>query len=162
MAQYSALQPFADVVPGLEMLSEAGYTMVLLSNGSPTMLRECLENSALRPYFPSWISVDVVRAFKPHPAVYRHAAHSVGRPIGETRIVSCNAFDVVGAAAAGMRTAWINRSGGPFDTIGDPPGVTIGSLTELVFALGKTDAAGLHRAGATTDQATWALSLPRW
>jgi 2-haloacid dehalogenase len=135
MAHYCALEPFADVVPGLEMLSEAGYPTVLLSNGDPAMLRECLENSGLQRFFPSVISVDAVRAFKPHPAVYHCAADTVARPIGETRIVSCNPFDVVGAATAGMRTAWINRAGGPFDTIGDPPGITVGSLTELASAL---------------------------
>jgi 2-haloacid dehalogenase len=139
MAYYFALQPFADVVPGLEMLLEAGYPMVLLSNGDPAMLRACLESSALQRYFPSVISVDAVRAFKPHPAVYHRAADTAARPIGETRIVSCNPFDVVGAAAAGMRTAWINRAGGPFDTIGDPPGVTVGSLTELASALSRIE-----------------------
>jgi 2-haloacid dehalogenase len=138
LARYSALRPFADVVPGLTALSQAGYTITLLSNGSPAMVRECLENSGLLDLFPSWMSVDPVGAFKPHPAVYRFAADAAGRPIGETRIVSSNPFDIVGAAAAGMRTAWINRSGVPFDTIGTSPEVTVGSLAELAAALTKT------------------------
>jgi 2-haloacid dehalogenase len=138
MARYDALDPFPDVIPGLEMLAATGHETVLFSNGSPSMVNACLENSGLRRHLPRVISVDAVRAFKPHPAAYRAAAGEVDRPIDETRLVSCNPFDVVGAATAGMRTAWINRSGGPFDTIGAPPDVTVASLTELASALGRT------------------------
>ena len=38
MAQYNDLERFADVEPGLQRLKEAGYTMVVFSNGSPSML----------------------------------------------------------------------------------------------------------------------------
>jgi hypothetical protein len=38
-------------------------------------------------------------------------------------------------AAAGLRTAWVNRSGGPFDTIGQPPDLTVPSLDRLPAAL---------------------------
>jgi 2-haloacid dehalogenase len=135
LARYDALEPFPDVIPGLEMLATMGHETALLSNGSPSMLSACLGNSGLRAHLPQVISVDTVRAFKPHPAVYRSAARALNRPVGETRLVSCNPFDVNGAAAAGMRTAWINRSGGPFDTIGAQPDVTVASLTELASVL---------------------------
>src|SRR5947209_7195140 len=38
MAQYNDLERFADVEPGLQRLKDAGYTMVVFSNGSPAML----------------------------------------------------------------------------------------------------------------------------
>jgi 2-haloacid dehalogenase len=66
------------------------------------------------------ISVDEMRAFKPAPAVYRHAARRLGRLAGQIRLVSSNGFDSIGASAAGMRTVWVNRSAGPFDTPGEP------------------------------------------
>ena len=49
--------------------------------------------------------------------------------------MTCNPFDCVGAAAAGMRTAWINRSAGPFDTIGQAPDLTVPALDQLPAAL---------------------------
>jgi 2-haloacid dehalogenase len=36
------------------------------------------------------------------------------------RLVSSNPFDDIGAEAAGMRAAWVDRSGGLFDTLGSP------------------------------------------
>lgn len=138
LARYDALAAYPDVVPGLDMLAAMGHEAALLSNGSPSMLHACLENSGLRTHLPRVISVDTVRAFKPHPEVYRFAAEALDRRIGETRLVSCNPFDVIGASAAGMRTAWINRAGAPFDTIGGQPDVTVASLTELASVFERT------------------------
>ena len=73
--------------------------------------------------------------FKPSPVVYQHAAGRLSRPAGQVRLVTSNAFDCVGASAAGMRTAWVNRSGGPFDTIGQPPDLTVAALDLLPAAL---------------------------
>jgi 2-haloacid dehalogenase len=128
---YDALAAFPDVRPALQDLAGAGVEMVVLSNGSPAMLDASLQAGGLGGWFDRVISVDAVRAFKPHPAVYRHAAAVTGRPLEAIRLVSCNPFDVVGAATAGMGTVWINRSGGPFDTLGPPPDLTVGSLTDL-------------------------------
>lgn len=133
---YDALAAFPDVRPALRELAGAGFEMVVLSNGSPAMLEACLEANGLGDWFDRVISVDSVRAYKPHPAVYRHAATVTGRPVEAIRLVSCNPFDVVGAAAAGMGTVWINRSGGPFDTLGPQPDLTVGALTDLTDRLG--------------------------
>ena len=56
-------------------------------------------------------------------------------PISRIRPVTCNAFDGVGASAAGMRTAWVNRSAAPFDTIGAQPDLTLPALDRLPVAL---------------------------
>ena len=53
-----------------------------------------------------------------------------GRP-GHVRLVTGNAFDSIGAGAAGMRTAWVNRSAAPFDTIGAQPDLTVPALDRL-------------------------------
>jgi 2-haloacid dehalogenase len=73
--------------------------------------------------------------FKPSPVVYRHAAGRLSVPVGQIRLVTCNAFDSVGASAAGMRTAWVNRSAAPFDTIGQQPDLTVPALDRLPAAL---------------------------
>jgi 2-haloacid dehalogenase len=136
MAQYNDLERFADVEPGLKRLKEAGHAMIVFSNGAPRMLEALMDAAELRPYFQGLVSVDEVRAYKPSPSVYRHAARRLGRPIGEVRLVSSNPFDDVGAESAGMRAAWVDRSGGLFDTLASPPEIVVGTLTELADVLG--------------------------
>jgi 2-haloacid dehalogenase len=132
---YDHLQPFPDAVPALRALAGMGYELAVLSNGTPAMIRNCLDNSGLGDFFGERISVDEVRVFKPSPVVYRHAAGRLSLPIGQIRLVTCNAFDSVGASAAGMRTAWVNRSAAPFDTIGAQPDLTVPALDRLPAAL---------------------------
>lgn len=135
MAQYNDLERFADVQPGLERLKEGGRQMVVFSNGSPSMIEALMDAAELRPYFEGYVSVDEVRVYKPSPRTYRHVADRLGRPIGEVRLVSSNPFDDIGAESAGMRAAWVDRSGGLFDTLGSAPEMVVGTLTELADAL---------------------------
>jgi 2-haloacid dehalogenase len=135
MARYDDLERFADVEPGLQRLKEAGHAMVVFSNGAPRMLDAVIDAAGLRPYFQRFVSVDEVKAYKPSPKTYRHVARRLGLPIGEIRLVSSNPFDVIGAEAAGMRAAWVDRSGVPFDTLAPRPPIVVGSLPELADAL---------------------------
>ena len=121
---HDELPPFPDAVPALRALAGLGYELAVFSNGSPAMISNCLGTSGLGEFFGQRISADEVRVFKPSPRVYRHAAGRLGRA-GQVRLVTCNPFDSVGASAAGMRTAWVNRSGAPFDTIGHRPDLTV-------------------------------------
>jgi 2-haloacid dehalogenase len=134
--EYDHLAPFPDVIDGLTALAAGGCELTVLSNGSPGMIENCLNNSGLRTYFSAWVSADEVRTFKPSPRVYQRAASRLGRSLSELRLVSSNPFDVVGANAVGMRTAWVNRSGAKFETVGGQPDVTVSDLAQLCFRLG--------------------------
>jgi 2-haloacid dehalogenase len=133
--RYNDLERFSDVEPGLERLKEAGHAMIVFSNGAPHMLEALMDSAELRSYFQDFVSVDEVKTYKPSPKTYRHAARRLGRPIGEVRLVSSNPFDHIGAQAAGMKSAWVDRSGGLFDTLGPTPEIVVGTLTELADAL---------------------------
>ena len=135
VALYDCLRPFPDAAPALRSLASMGYELAVLSNGSPAMIKNCLDNSGLGDYFGQRISADEVREFKPASAVYRHAARRLAQPIAQIWLVSCNAFDSVGASAAGMRTAWVNRAAAPFDTIGHQPDISMTALDQLPAAL---------------------------
>lgn len=135
MAQYNDLERFADVEPGLQRLKDAGYTMVVFSNGSPSMLMAIMRAANLHAYFKGFVSVDEVKVYKPSPKVYQHVASRLGRPIGGVRLISSNPFDTIGAESAGMQAAWVNRSGGLFDTLASPPQVVVKTLVELAEAL---------------------------
>ena len=132
---YDCLRPFPDAAPALCALAERGYELAVLSNGTPAMIGNCLANSGLGEFFGQRVSVDEVRVFKPSPVVYRHAAGRLARPNGGTRLVTSNAFDSVGASAAGLGTVWVNRSAAPFDTIGAQPDLTVTALDQLPAAL---------------------------
>ncbi len=135
MAQYNNLECFADVEPGLQRLKDAGHRMVVFSNGSPSMLSAIMEAAHLNAYMAGWVSVDEVKVYKPSPKVYRHVAYRLGRPMEEVRLISSNPFDVIGAQAVGLQTAWVNRSGGVFDTLAPPPQLIVNHLVELADRL---------------------------
>jgi 2-haloacid dehalogenase len=143
MAAYNELEPFPDVEPALHRLRAADYATIVFSNGSPAMLDAIMDRARLRSYFAGFISVDEVRAYKPSPKTYRRVAERLGRPLSEVRLISANPFDVIGAQSAGMRAAWIDRTGGNlFDALGTRPDLVVGSLTGLADALtaGGTEA----------------------
>jgi 2-haloacid dehalogenase len=135
MAQYNDLERFADAEPGLQRLKDAGYTMVVFSNGSPSMLTGIMNAANLHPYFKGFVSVDEVKVYKPSPIVYKHVANRLARPVNEVRLISSNPFDVIGAESAGMQAAWVNRSGGLFDTLAPGPQMVVKSLVELADVL---------------------------
>ncbi len=131
---YRRLPPFPDVRPALAALAAAGHTSVIFSVGP----RAWLEDLA-RPYrelVGGMISAQDAGAYKPHPAIYRHLLSVTGSAAADTLVVSGNPFDLIGAGAAGLRTAWCRRQPGAlFDPWGPRPDHTAGSLSELAGLL---------------------------
>ena len=71
---------------------------------------------------------------------------------GRIGFVSSNSFDVIGAAAYGFRTIWVNRTAAPLDQLGQPPHLTVADLAELVDARVEYDA------GSGTATTSWAAT----
>jgi 2-haloacid dehalogenase len=134
MDEYRRLAPYPEVPAALEALS--GHRLAILSNGSPAMLDAVVRNAGLASRFQAVLSVDPLRIFKPHPAVYRLAPDTLGVTSAEIAFISSNFWDVTGATAFGFRTFWINRAGAQPDELGYRPAAVLGSLTELEAALG--------------------------
>ena len=133
MKAWRHLQPFPDVAPGLERL-RSRFKLVVLSNGEPDFLDHLAHNQVRWP-FDAILSVNLVGAFKPHPAVYRRAAQELGLAVEQCLMVSSNSFDVVGARACGLRGAYVNRYGLPYEETPYQPDVTAGNFVELAGAL---------------------------
>ena len=131
------LKPFPEVTDTLKTLTSS-VSLVVLSNGTGRMLHELFQGPLLPiSLFDRIISVDLVRRYKPHPAVYRLVTEP--SPAG-VLFVSSNPWDVAGAAVAGLKAAWINRDSGAgqrgvFDGLGGPPDHTLASIAELVAVL---------------------------
>ncbi|MGW7086867.1 haloacid dehalogenase type II [Streptomyces sp. NPDC054871] len=106
------LRPWGDSVAGLARL--AGRFPVLgLSHASRGTLLRLNAYAGLR--WHQALSGEGVRAYKPAPEVYRLAIDAAGCPAERVLMVAAHAWDLRGAQAVGMRTAYVQRP------VGDPP-----------------------------------------
>jgi len=82
------------------------------------------------------LSVQEAGYFKPHRKTYEKSAEILGLATMECMHVANHTFDCVGAKAAGMRTAFIDRRNRPFGQTQHNPDITISNMTELADLLG--------------------------
>jgi 2-haloacid dehalogenase len=126
---------FDDVRPALAALSDDGFPMAVLSNGTRAQLQSIVADTGLGGYFTVLISVDEIRTFKPSPRVYRHAAQQLGRSLDETWLVSGNPFDAAGAKLAGMRVVSLERQRSFRYRFAPEPDLVVSGLGALAPAL---------------------------
>jgi 2-haloacid dehalogenase len=132
VAAIERLECFPEVPSALDRL-RTRYRLVVLSNGDPDMLETAKDYH--RVPFDAVISVAEANAFKPHRATYEMAARRMGVAMHEVLFVANHEFDCVGAKAAGMRAAFIDRRRRPFAHWPHQPDLTVGSMTELADML---------------------------
>jgi 2-haloacid dehalogenase len=133
---YLRLEPYPEVPQALRSLADR--RLAILSNGTPGMLQALLEHAGLANTFAAVLSADAVGTYKPSPRVYELAPLRLGVDAGRIGFVSGNSFDVIGAAAYGLRTIWVNRSAAPPDPLGQPPQQSVADLAELADAVQPT------------------------
>ena len=126
------LKPFPEVPAALDRLRKK-YKLAVLSNGDPDMLEAAKPHHGIA--FDAVISVAVANAFKPHVATYTKAAEIMGVRRDEVLFVANHEFDCVGAKAAGMRAAFIDRRRRPFADWPYQPDLILPSMTALAEAL---------------------------
>ena len=135
---YLYLPLFPEVTASLTALKAQGHRLVAFSNGVETSIRALLANAGVLSLLEDVVSVDDLRTFKPDPAVYEYLAKRTGRAPAETWLVSSNAWDVIGAKAAGLRAAWVKRqSEAVFDPWEVEPDLIVGSLDELAAGFAR-------------------------
>lgn len=122
------LQPFPDVPQALARL-RSRYKLVVLSNGDPDMLEAA--KAWHKVPFDEVISVAAAQSFKPHVATYTRAAEIVGVRMDQVLFVANHAFDCIGAKAAGMRTAFIDRRSRPFGATPHQPDIRVPDMASL-------------------------------
>ncbi len=132
VSEIEKLKPFPDVPAALDRL-RSRYKLAILSNGDPDMLEAARAHHGIA--FDHVISVAAAGAFKPHVATYRKAAEIVGLPMESILFVANHAFDCVGAKAAGMRAAFIDRRKRPFGRWPYQPDLIVSDFRELAEVL---------------------------
>jgi 2-haloacid dehalogenase len=127
------LDPWPDTIEGLDRLAQH-FPLVGLSNASRATLTRLSAHAGLRWHY--LLSAEDARSYKPAPDVYRLAVDLAGGGTPErVLMVAAHAWDLRGAQALGMRTAYVHRP------VGDPPLATdqfdhrATSLADLVSAI---------------------------
>jgi len=125
--------PFPDAVAGLDHLARR-FAVVALSNASRTALLHLTAHAGLRWHHA--LSAETVGAYKPAPAAYRLAIDAADRPPDRMLMVAAHAWDLRGAQAVGMRTAYVHRAEGDPPADSDTFDGRFADLDELAAALG--------------------------
>jgi 2-haloacid dehalogenase len=126
------LPPWPDSVAGLERLARQ-FPVLALSHASRTALLRLNAHAGLR--WHQALSSEDVRAYKPAPEVYQHAIDTAGCPPERVLMVAAHAWDLRGAQARNMRTAYVQRPVGDPPTSSDVFDGRFNGLDELVTAL---------------------------
>ncbi len=131
---YRRLAPFADARPALAELREHGHSIAVFSVGPTDWLEEL--TASYREFVDIVVSAQDAGVYKPHPGIYRHLLAVTATSPAAALLVSSNPFDIIGAAAAGLRAAWCRRDpAAVFDPWGPRPDYVLSSLSELAAVL---------------------------
>ncbi len=120
-----------DVLQALDMLRDAGFRMVTLTNSPAATSKLLLDQAKLSGYFEKQFSVDSVKKFKPSPDAYQMVATNLGVTLNQLRLVSAHTWDTLGATGAGCLSALVVR---PYNAplgIGAQPDIVDVDLIEV-------------------------------
>jgi 2-haloacid dehalogenase len=132
MDAYLSLAAFPDVKPGLEALRKGGIKLAILSNGEPKMLEAAARSAGIRDLLDDVVSVEEVKVFKTSPRVYNLAPERLKVTNPELGFISANSWDICGAASAGLRTFWIQRTAAEVpEELGFGADKTVKAITDL-------------------------------
>lgn len=126
MSAYDSLDLNRDAAPALASLqASTAIDAYIFSNGTPAMVSASVTKSPsmarFKGVFKDIVTVEDVKFYKPDPRAYHHLAEKVGTgDLGSIWLISSKPFDIVGARAAGLKAAWVDRIGlGWLDRLGD-------------------------------------------
>lgn len=130
-----------DVADGLNTLRDNDFRLATLTNSPPNPDGPtALQHSGLGEFFELQLTVDSCRAFKPAPAVYRHACERIGAEPRDCMMVAAHVWDTLGAQNVGFSGALITRPGNPpLPVRGLPqPDLVVSDLRQLAERLTST------------------------
>lgn len=135
MDGFGGLEPHPDVPDGIRTLSDLGIRLVTLSNGAASVAEGLIDRAGLRDHFERLLSVEDVGIWKPAPAAYAYALEQCDVGPMDAMLVAVHPWDIDGARRAGLGTAWVNRTGGPYPGYFEAPDLRTESLTDLAHQL---------------------------
>ena len=125
-AARNRVELFPDVEPALGSLSER-FRVIALTNGNASLDRIGIDH-----FFHAAVSAADAGVAKPHADIFAAAVEHAGVAPEEVLHVGDHPeLDVVGAADAGLRTAWVNRNDADWPTHLPQPDATVTNMIEL-------------------------------
>ena len=112
---YKILSPYPEVKEVLEDLKKKNFKLAILSNGTPDLLNELVENNKLNNLFDDLFSIEEVKIYKPDPSVYELPIKKYRIKSNEITFLSANTWDVSGGGNFGYNSIWVNRHNSVFD-----------------------------------------------
>ena len=128
---YRALSIFPEVSETLKILKEKKYKLAILSNGTPSLLKELVSSNNLENIFDDVLSVEEVKTYKPHPNVYSIPIKKYQIKKNQFAYLSANSWDVSAAGNFGFNAVWVNRNKNIFDNLDYKPITEINNLSDL-------------------------------
>ena len=132
LSLYKILSPYPEVRGVLEDLKKKNFKLAILSNGTPDLLNELVENNELNNLFDDLFSVEELKIYKPDPRVYELPIKKYKIKSNEITFLSANTWDVSGGGNFGYNSIWINRHNSVFDILDFKPKNEINNLTQLL------------------------------
>ena len=129
---YKVLSPFSEVKETLNKLKKKDFKLAILSNGTPSLLRNLVKNNNLENIFDDIFSIEEVGIFKPDSKVYDLPVNKYNIKKDEILFLSANTWDVSGGGNYGYNSVWVNRNKNIFDNLDYQPLDEIHDLSELL------------------------------
>ncbi len=101
---FGEMPPQPGLAEATGSLRDAGWKVVALTQGAAETTKDLLAAAGVADNFDQVISADAVRRTKPHPDVYRLGLEIA---VGQPWMIAAHAWDIAGAARAGMRTMFV-------------------------------------------------------
>ncbi|MGW4194988.1 haloacid dehalogenase type II [Streptomyces sp. NPDC005004] len=122
-------------VPDVRRLSDAGYRLTAMTNGSIALTERLLDAAGVLDRFEALSDVRGPRCWKPAPAAYHYAVQRVGVRPEQAMLVALHPWDIDGARRAGLGGAWLRRGATVYPCTMTPPSFSARDLEELVKVL---------------------------
>jgi 2-haloacid dehalogenase len=130
-----SLPAHPDVKAGLKALKDQGYKLVSLTNSSNKGVETQFKNAGLTDYFDERMSIEDIKIYKPDLRAYAWALKQLNIKPEEALMVAAHGWDVAGAKAAGLQTAFVARPGKALYPLAQKPDYVVKDLSELVEVL---------------------------
>jgi 2-haloacid dehalogenase len=143
----AAMPTYPDTADALARLKRAGFRLVTLSQNATAGVEAQLSAARLRSFFEQLHSIDddEVRRYKPARESYTSLAAKLGASPSDMWFVSCHAFDALGAASAGYRTALLLRPENAPIALGKAPDIIGTDLRIVAEQIGKKAACSVTK-----------------
>ena len=128
---YKVLSTFPEAKEVLNKLKKKNYKLAILSNGTPSLLKELVKSNNLDNIFDDIFSIEEVKTYKPDPKVYNIPIKKYQIQKNEVAYLSANTWDVSAGGNYGFNPVWINRNNNIFDNLDFKPDYEIKNLKDI-------------------------------